>query len=401
MRDSWTFVALLGAALAAGGVAPVASAEVTQVAGPCEGSSNPTVFASNRRVAVTRGARVLSIFDPHGSGQQLKWRDPGGPWRTDTRGVVSDGSFPEDAPGDRTGTVAIHPAGRRAWIVWSGTNATEYPVPVRMALLTKLDAPGGPRVAEVKTIAAVGRGKARPDVAFERGPRSTLRGVVTWLARVGDLFHVVAGWFDPAPSGDLRVHHRTTVFRSRYGSATQALVPTPAGMRIVANTGRGRVRMWRHRAGARLGRWTAGRANVAASRRARPSGVWVAPGRVTVSADAGAGVRLTTFSATGDRVRATKRVAGRRAPVITGGRRRAWAVMVRTSDGAIVSRRFVSGSGWSRRESVEARGDDGMSSPNAVRTTRRRLRVLLQGDRCTATPKANEVLFLDRRVRPR
>jgi hypothetical protein len=344
---------------------------------------------------------VFAIFDPHGSGQQLKWRDPGGTWRTDTRGAVSDGSFSEAAPGDRTGTVAIHPRGGRAWMAWSGTNAVEYPVPVRMARLTELHAPGGPRV-EVTKIAAVGRGKARADVAFERGRRGRLRGVVTWLARVDGSFHVLAGWFDPADSGALRVHHRSTVFRSSHSSATQALVPTPGGMRIVANTGRGTLRIFRHRAGAPLGRWTAGRARVGVSRRARPSGVWVAPGRVIVSAGIGDGVRLTTFSASGNRVRATERVTGRRTPVVTGGgARRAWAVMVRASDGAIVSRRFVSGSGWSRRDRVEAGGNDDMSVPNAARRASGRLRVLVQGDRCATNRKANEVLLLERRLPPR
>jgi hypothetical protein len=286
-------------------------------------------------------------------------------------------------------------------MVWSGTNAVEYPVAVRMARLTELEAPAGPRVSDVTTIAAVGRGKARPDVAFEWGPQGRLRGVVTWLARVGGSFHVLAGWFDPAASGPLRVHHRTTVFRSPDGSATQALVPTPRGMRIVANTGRGKLRIWRHRARAPLRRWTAGRAVVAASRRARPSGVWVVPGRVIVSAGAADGVRLMTFSATGNRVRSMERAPGRRTPVVTGGGRRAWAVMVRASDGAVVSRSFLSGSGWGRRERVEARGDNGMSVPNAPRRARRHLRVLLQGDRCPTTPKANEVLLLQRRIRPR
>jgi hypothetical protein len=358
-RRLWLPVAVMATVAAVGaGAAPGASAEVTQVAGPCDGSSNPTIYANSRRVAVTPGGRVLAIFDPHGRGQQLKWRDPGGPWRSETRGAVSNGSFPEDAPGDRTGTIAVTPRQAGARIVWSGTNAVEYPVPVRMARLTGLDAPGGPRVAEVTSIAGVGRGKARPDVAFERGPRGRLRGVVTWLARGPDSFHVVAGWFDPAAPGPLRVHHRTTVLSAPDGSATQALVPTPAGMRIVTTTGRGTLRMFRHRGGAPLRRWRAGHAVVAAPR-----------------------------------------MAGRSEPVITGGGRRAWVVMVRSAGGELVSRRFVRGSGWSKRERVEAGGD--LSEPNAPRHTRRRLRVLVQGDRCASNAKSNEVLLAERRLRRR
>jgi hypothetical protein len=399
-RRLWLPVAVMATVAAVGaGAAPGASAEVTQVAGPCDGSSNPTIYANSRRVAVTPGRRVLAIFDPHGRGQQLKWRDPGGPWRSETRGAVSNGSFPEDAPGDRTGTIAVTPRQAGARIVWSGTNAVEYPVPVRMARLTGLDAPGGPRVAEVTSIAGVGRGKARPDVAFERGPRGRLRGVVTWLARGPDSFHVVAGWFDPAAPGPLRVHHRTTVLSAPDGSATQALVPTPAGMRIVTTTGRGTLRMFRHRGGAPLRRWRAGRAVVAAPRDARPSAVW-ATGRVMVAVGGASGpVRVVAFSATGRRARVVKRMAGRSEPVITGGGRRAWVVMVRSAGGELVSRRFVRGSGWSKRERVEAGGD--LSEPNAPRHTRRRLRVLVQGDRCASNAKSNEVLLAERRLRRR
>ncbi|MDQ4094910.1 MAG: hypothetical protein M3174_01710, partial [Actinomycetota bacterium] len=63
-----------------------AGAVVDTVATPEEGSSDPTWFASNRRVATTKTGRVLVVHGAHAEGVQLKWRDPGEPWRKRTTG---------------------------------------------------------------------------------------------------------------------------------------------------------------------------------------------------------------------------------------------------------------------------------------------------------------------------
>src|ERR687891_162331 len=90
--------ACLAAALLLVASAPARAAQLTEVAGTCEGSSNPTFYPNNHRLAVV-APRTLAVYDPHGTGQQLVYRDSG-PWRTDTRGDVRDGYFPDPQKAD-------------------------------------------------------------------------------------------------------------------------------------------------------------------------------------------------------------------------------------------------------------------------------------------------------------
>jgi hypothetical protein len=227
-----------------------AAGVVTEVAGPCEGSSNPSVYANSRRMAVTGAGRLLALYDPHGSGQQLAWRDPGGQWQTKTRGAVAQGFWPGLAPGDRAGAVAISRSrggDRHAWVVTSGTEADEYPLPVLMARLSGLNHPAGPRVGKSVTVQKAGMGNGRADVAFERGPRARMRGVVTWLHHSDpQLYEVRVAWFTALGTERPLLHHRRVLFSAPNGSPTPALVPTPSGMRVVATTGRGRLRLFAH-----------------------------------------------------------------------------------------------------------------------------------------------------------
>ena len=88
-------VALVG--LTAGSLpAHAADDGVTQVApDPCNsGSSNPTFYSNNHRMVVTAGHRQLALFDPHGAGVTLRWRDPGSTWKGSTTGAVNNGHFP-------------------------------------------------------------------------------------------------------------------------------------------------------------------------------------------------------------------------------------------------------------------------------------------------------------------
>src|ERR687896_2270031 len=87
------------------GAAPARAAQLTEVAGVCEGSSNPTFYPNSHRMVVV-SPRVLAVYDVHGTGQQLVYRDSG-PWRTETRGAVTDGYFPGPQKADRTGSIAL------------------------------------------------------------------------------------------------------------------------------------------------------------------------------------------------------------------------------------------------------------------------------------------------------
>ena len=70
----------LAVALLVVGPVPARAAQLTEVAGVCEGSSNPTFYPNSHRMAVV-SPRVLALYDPHGTGQQLVYRDTG-PWRS-------------------------------------------------------------------------------------------------------------------------------------------------------------------------------------------------------------------------------------------------------------------------------------------------------------------------------
>ncbi|CAN5616019.1 hypothetical protein BH24ACT26_BH24ACT26_05650 [soil metagenome] len=399
---------LLGAALlsATAGSAPVAAAQrarVTRPAGPCEGSSEPTFFPSNRRLAVTAKGRLLAVYDPHGSGQQLVWKDPGGPWRTRTTGDVNNGFFPENRRGDRPATIAVARDGRgtqHAWVVTAGPHYT-YSVALRLRRLSKLNAPGGPRVGPRVTIEAEGSGgNARPDLVFERGRRGGRRGVVSWLRRDGGRYEMTVEWFTKLGTDTPSSHHRKVLFRSSSAQPTGTLVATPRGTALVATTARGRLRVYRHRRGAPLDRWKAGRARVKVSRSSIPSAVRLPSGALLAAVGTPSGNVVKVVRWRGGRARVVRRLRGYRHPSLAHVGRGAWLVMIRRRDGKVVSRRWLPRKGWSGRDRVEiGRGHGGgYSWPNALRDSRRTLRFLVQGERCPNNANSNAVLAYSRRV---
>ena len=74
-----------------------------------------------------------------------------------------------------------------------------------MVRLSNLDAPGGPTVGPTETIDAPALGGAfKPDIAFERAPDGSSRGVLVWSRQTGiTTFEIVTGWFT-----DLGLTHR-------------------------------------------------------------------------------------------------------------------------------------------------------------------------------------------------
>jgi hypothetical protein len=119
---------------------------------------------------------------------------------------------------------------------------------------------------------------------------------------------------------------------------------------------------------------------------------------MAATAGRGGAVVVVRLSSSGDEAKVVRRLRGRSQPVLTGSRRRAWLFMVRSRDGALVSRSFRRGSGWSARDRVELPANRrGLAWPNAARRARRGLHVVAQGRRCPTNPKAHEVIALERR----
>src|ERR687896_5152 len=293
-------------ALLAGPVRPARAAELTEVAGVCEGSSNPTFYPNSHRMVVV-SPRVLAVYDPHGTGQQLVYRDSG-PWRTETRGAVTDGYFPDPQKAARTGAIALAPDGRgrqHAWVATTGHNFdTDYLVSVQLRRLSELKNANGPRVGRALIVQGAERGNARIDLAFERAPSGAFRGVMTWLRRTGDsAYALTVAWFTDLGVDLPRIHHRTTLFTSSNDIPTSTLVAVPGGIRLVTTDASGRLRVFEHRAQDRLGTRQKGSASVSAGSEARPSAVRLASGATLAAVEVTAGddlVEVTEFSATGE-----------------------------------------------------------------------------------------------------
>jgi hypothetical protein len=341
------------------------------------GSSNATFDSNNHRMVVTPGGRKLVVYDPHGSGVDLAWKDPDG-WKEKS---IFDNA-PDEEPNDRPASIALDGAGH-AWVVWSGKPKRFGPV--KMRRLTDLDAPNGPIVGPAMTVESGGdpdSGNSAVDLAFQDG-----RGHIVWLQRTGSTqYSLTTVSFtdlgDPTPELlDRKILHQGS---SNQTSAT--LVPTPAGMRAVARAGK--LRLFRYDSSG----WTAGSAETSAPAQARPSAVAFGGGVLTAwqSSFSPGAVTVARFSNNGDSVRTSLSTAdGYVEPAIAASASdsKAWVIMVRASGNSVVSRTF-DGSSWggdaTLMTSDHGHGDGEFTWPNTLREVRGTLRFLV-GQRCTQT----------------
>jgi hypothetical protein len=397
--------ALVALLLLAGPVRPARAAELTEVAGACEGSSNPTFYANSHRMAVV-SPRVFALYDPHGTGQQLVYRDGAGPWRSQTRGAVDDGYFPDPQKADRTASIAAATDGsgrQHAWVATTGHNFdTDYLVSVQLRRLSELKNPNGPRVGGALIVQGAERGNARVDLAFERAPWGARRGVLTWLRRTGDnAYALTVAWFTNLGVDKPRIHHRTTLFTSSTDAPTSSLVPIPGGMRLVSTDADGDVRVFEHRASDPLGAWRRGAAAHRFSLDARPSAVRLDSGSTLVAAEADATddvVEVVRYSPTGGSATLSLRLVDYEDPALTRVGTDAFLVMVRENDGAVVSVQYNEDLGWSSEvPEIGSAGGGNYAWPNPVRSGRTTLRFLVDGAKC-ATRSANAVLSYQRQI---
>jgi hypothetical protein len=378
---------------------------VTQVAAdPCNGgSSNPTFYSSNHRMVVTEGGRQLAVYDPHGSGLHLRWRNPGGAWQKSTNGAVSNGQFPmSDAANDRPASIALASvAGQQyAWVVWSGYSFSSSKISgIYMRRLSSLDDPSGPRVGPQTILAAPGRGQARVDLAFEQ-TASGPRGVITWLRRSGDTaYQVVTAWLSDVSESPVLVG-QTVHYTSSVNQLTGTLVPTLTGVALVVRTDK--LRMFTHDSTAPLTTWGGGSAAISVANKARPSATMLSNGDILAAAERNTNDRITKivrFNASGTIASSSLETpAGYKDPSIATDGTTAWVAMVRLSDDAIVSRRF-NGAAWEADvievTSASQNGGD-FASPNLVRTTDTHLRMLIDGKRCPSSSQRNAVIAYQR-----
>jgi uncharacterized repeat protein (TIGR02543 family) len=77
-----------------------------------------------------------------------------------------------------------------------------------------------------------------------------------------------------------------------------------------------------------------------------------------------------------------------------------WIVLIRSSDGFLVSRQYTPDSGWSTTDRVEIGAEGGLSYqyPNLLRDTDGRLRLVVRGKPYVAGGQQNAVLAFQRRI---
>ena len=402
---------LIGLLVAASPIAsPAASNSVTRVARAAEGSSDPTWFASNRRVAVTKAGRVLAVHGLHATGVQLKWKDPGEGWKKKTRGRTVDGVLLRGTgTGDWTASIATATDGRgreRAWVVWSGWSATD-PRPLQMRRLSGLNSPDGPKVGPAVTLENRGAGgltgPSKVDLAFERTPGGRFRGVLTWQRRTGEsAWDMVAAWFTQLGEARPSLRNETTLFSGTSFSRVATLAPGPDGMSLVAKGPEGKLRMWRHDAADPLDSWEEAPAGVSLvespPERAYPAAVTLDNGDVLAAAESNTAadtVVVQRWSGMGEPT-VDHEAIGYEMPTITSDGDSAWLVMVRSLDGAVVSHELSQGAWGLDVVEIDGAVAGEAAWPNAPRSTAGKLRLLVRGPRHDADQTG--VLFAQRKL---
>lgn len=375
--------------------APAAADGLSQVAAADRGSSEPTYYGGQHRLAVTRGGRTLALHGLHASGVQLAWRDGGGPWETRSTGDSLVGAvLAGTGTGDWPASLAVATDAQgveSAWVVWSGQNSSAVR-PVSLRRVTDLDAPEGPRLGPVVTVDAAPRGAYKADIAFETGADGVVRGCVLYSRRVNDTaYELVATWFsdlaaDTPVMGDAAVLE-TTTSSAHYGS----LVPTTLGMRAVTRTGSGggALRLYAHDAAAPRTAWQLGAAGPAVPSGSSPTATALASGEVVAAVEDDLTAHTTSvyrFAASGTAGEVLLRQSGLAQPVVLSDGARVWLVAVRVADGALVSRTWSADAGVGSEVVEVPAGTHGpLAWPNALRQADGRLRVLFEGSGTSST----------------
>ena len=361
---------------------------LSQVAAPTVGSKLPTGFTTNHRMAITSGGRTLVVHGRHNQGVQLAWRDRRGTaWHTQTTGAASDGLLLSGTgTGDWPASIALAPdsaGAEHAWVVWGRQSYTSQ-TPVQMVRLSNLDSPGGPTVGPTINVDAAPLGAYRPDIAFESVPGGGTRGAIVWARRSGDtLYELHVAWFTDLDSDTPAIQDDTALVSDSNWKRWGTLVPIGDGMRIVARGASNQVRVYSHAAGDPLTSWSSGGpgVNVAAD---DPAAVALDSGDTLAAVetdDTNHVLVVQRFSTAGVPSFPELTLTGYSQPTLATDGTNAWLVMIRQSDGYVVSRQFTPGSGWSDTDRVEigAEGGGGYAYPNAVRRTDGRLRFVVRG----------------------
>jgi hypothetical protein len=376
---------------------------LSEVAAPYLGSSDPTSFASNHRLAVTETGRQLTVFGRHAQGVQLMWRDPGGGWMMKTRGEAENGLvLGGTGTGDWAASILVGPDSsgeEHAWVVWSGTTA-QSTASVQLRRLSDLDSPDGPTVGPVTTVSSSGLGNSKVDAAFETAADGSLRGCIAWLQRVGSSsWNVMIIWFTDLDVDQPSFHDGKVLFGATSGGRNASLVPVAEGLRLVGRNRAGRLQIFAHDEAAPLSSWTTGARGVAVAGASVPSGDALSSREVLAAVEsdtAGHVVVVQRFTASGGAVTVDLQLTGYRDPSLVADGTEALLIMIRHADGFVVSRSYRPSTGWDTTDRIEIGPEGGGNHawPNVLRPAGGRVRLIVRGP--AGGPLQTAVLGLDR-----
>lgn len=354
----------------------------SQIANKFNGSSEPTFWGSNARVAVTQTGRTLAIFGSHGQGVQLAWRDPGGGWLTSTTGAVDGGALlAGTGTGDWPGSIVVGDDGtgvERAWAVFSGQDAAKTKA-LYLRRLSNLDARGGPTVGPLVTLDA--SGNAFADIALDGAGRAA----VTWLDLQLDGTAVTkVGWITDLGTDTPTLSSVASVIAPAEGAAT--LSRAPDGMRLVAEN-LGALVFARNPAAAPLTSWSIDPATSPVNADARPSAIALASGELLVAADDADDVHVVRLNADGTTASIEVDTDGRQHGSLSGDGTSAVLLAVNAGRTQVLSRTF-DGSSWSSETVEMAQSGAGFAWPSSSRTLGTRIRLIVQGPSGSSTQRS-------------
>jgi hypothetical protein len=377
---------------------------LSPVATPYEGATEPTYYATNHHLALTSGGRLLCVYGFHATGVQLAWRDAGGGWLKTTTGNVTDGLLLTAGTGKKPASIAVarDPEGaEHAWVVWSEPK-TGPDKPVNFRRLSGLEAFQGPAVGPLVVVEPPGLGNSKVDIAFETQPDGQVFGCISWLKKTGDSSYAVkATWFTDLTSDQPEFHDTTTVVTATSVSRIPTLVSTPAGIRLLVRAG-SKLQIFAHNAGTPLSTWSSGAIAGSIGSSSAPSATRLDSGVILTAVESNTtDHKVTVFSFTADGYASAVDLAaltGYKTPSIATDGTRAWIVMIRLSDGLVVSRERSGSGAWSGTDRVEIgpEGGGNYAWPNLIRTTDGRLRFIVDGP--SASSAQNAVLAFQREL---
>lgn len=395
---------ILAVFLAATGAIP-AFARITHVAPTNEGSANPTYFATQHRIAVTSKGRLLVIHGRHSRGVQVRWKNAGSStWNTTTKGAVTDGMLLDGTgSGDWPSSIQVGkgPDGKqRAWVVMGDVNFVSKN-PIRMRVLTGLDSAGGPTVGPLVVVDDAALGDAFVDLALERRPSRGLRGAIVFVRRVDQsTWKVVVKWFRNLGTTAPSFVGTHTILSSSSGRKQSTIVPTSRGLSLLVRGADGAITRYVHDRRKALTKWSRKGVGVRAVSKAKPTATGLSNGDVVMAVEdkvVAGHVTVQRFKPGGG-VTTFLKMSGYSMPTIASNQRDVWIVMIRDSDGFVVSRHFSPLSGWGKIRVEVGSGQGGHYQwPNALRTSAGRLRFVVRAG--ASGSSRSGVIAVDRAAR--